>query len=457
VRSKLSKGLMAASALAGVLLMAGGLAENASASSVIHLTYALWDPHEEIGYKQSIAVFEKSHPNIQVSVDQIAYSAYQTKLQEEFASGGGPDLFWVNTPFLSTWIKDGYLLNLAPYIKKWGVNLSIYYPSLVALHSYKGAIYGIPKDWDTIAVYYNETYMQKHHLTVPNNWTWNPTNGGTFLKFLELATTDKNGVNATSPKFNPNDVATYAIDVANSAQTGFENFWQMDGCHIIPAAWASSVTFDSPACYQTTQFIRDLMYKWHVAVPGSELGPNGTAPSGQDQDLFADGKIAMMIAGDWYTNPVYELVGKKFKIGVAMLPIGPDGRWSVFNGLIDGVNPHSPNLSAALELERWLGSPASQKIMGGGGYIWPAVKSLDPLFMKYWASKGINVQPFLAEAQGAAKLVNWPNTPGMAQALTDMASDMGPIWLGPGSLANTTSLMKAAFAAANHDLAAAGA
>ena len=449
--------LAATGMLAGTLGFTGALAPVASASSVVHLTYTLWDPHEEVGYKQSIAVFEKAHPNIQVSVDQIAYSAYQTKLQEEFASGTGPDLFWINTPWLSTWIKDGYMVNLAPYIKKWGVNLSIYYPSLVALHSYKGAIYGLPKDWDTIAFYYNENYMAAHHLTVPTNWTWNPTNGGTFLKFLEEATTDSNGTNATSSSFNPSNVKTYAVDVANSAQIGFENFWQMDGCDIITAAWATSVSFNTKACDQTTEFLNQLMYKYHVAVPGTQLGTNATDPSSEDQALFADGKIAMLMAGDWYTNPVYELVGTKFKIGVAELPAGPDGRWSVFNGLIDGVNPHSPHLAQALQLEQWLGSAASQKIMGSGGYIWPAIKSLDPLFVAYWKAHGINVEPFLAEAEGAAKLVNWPNTPGMNQGLTDMGTTMGPIWLGSQSLSSVTSILSRSAALANHDLQAAGA
>jgi multiple sugar transport system substrate-binding protein len=441
--------------LAGTLGLGAVAPAAASAASTVKLTYDLWDPHEEIGYKASIAEFEKSHPGVQVTINDVAYAAYQTKLQEEFASGTGPDLFWVNTPWLSTWIKDGYLLPLNKYIKQWHVNLSIYYPALVGLHSYKGNIYGLPKDWDTIAFFVNETYLAKHHLTVPSNWTWNPDNGGSFLTFLKEATTDKNGVNATSSKFNPNNVATYGVTIDNGAQTGWENFWQMDGCHVIPSAWASSVSFNSPSCYQTTYFLNELMYKWHVASPGTLLGPNGESPSGQDQALFAAGKSALLMAGDWETTPVTELVGTKFKIGVAPLPTGPEGRWSVFNGLIDGVNPHSPNLKVALELERWLGSPASQKIMGAGGYVWPAVKSLDPLFGQYWAKKGINMAPFLEEAHG--DVVNWPNTPGMNQGLTDMGTTMGPIWLGPKSFSSVTSILKNAYALANHDLQAAGA
>ncbi len=447
--------LASAAVLAG---MGGGFVAAApptSAAGVVHLSYTLWDPHEEIGYKQSIAVFEKAHPNIQVTITEIPYASYQTKLQEEFSAGSGPDLFWINTPWLSTWIKDGYLVNIMPYLKSWGVNLSIYYQSLVALHEYKGALYGLPKDWDTIAYFVNENYLKAHHLTIPANWSWNPTNGGTFLKFLQEATIDTHGNNALSPKFDANSIATYGAEINNSAQTGFENFWQMDGCHIINAAWASSTAFNTPACDQTTQFIRDLMYKYHVFAPGTLLGTNGTSPSGQDQALFAQGKVALLQAGDWETTPTAQLVGTKFKIGVAELPAGPDGLWSVFNGLIDGVNVHSPNMSAALQLENWLGGAASQKIMGEGGYIWPAIKSLDPLFVQAWAKQGIPMQPFLNEAAG--KVVDWPNTPGMNQGLTDMASDMGPIWLGGGNLANTTSALAKAYGDANHDLSVAGA
>jgi multiple sugar transport system substrate-binding protein len=126
----------------------------------------------------------------------------------------------------------------------------------------------------------------------------------------------------------------------------------------------------------------------------------------------------------------------------------------VFNGLIDAINPHTPNFQAAWELEQWLGSPASEKIMGEGGYIWPAIPSLDPLFASYWASKGVSMSGFLSESKG--NLTNWPNTPGMNQGLTDMQRDMGPIWLGQGTLAQTSAAIATAANDANHDLSVAG-
>jgi len=114
------------------------------------------------------------------------------------------------------------------------------------------------------------------------------------------------------------------------------------------------------------------------------------------------------------------------------LPIGPEGRVSVFNGLIDGLNSHTKYPKQAWELEQWLGSPQSQAILGSGGYIWPAIKSLDPLFEQYWQKQGIDMSAFLTEAHG--KVVNFPVSPGVGDALTDVVNDLGPAWLGTESV-----------------------
>ena len=80
---------------------------------------------------------------------------------------------------------------------------------------------------------------------------------------------------------------------------------------------------------------------------------------------------------------------------------------------------------------QWLGSPQSQAILGSGGYVWPAIRSLDPLFLKYWAKNGIDMSAFLTEAHG--KVVNFPVSPGIGDALTEVGNDLGPAWLGTES------------------------
>jgi len=54
--------------------------------------------------------------------------------------------------------------------------------------------------------------------------------------------------------------------------------------------------------------------------------------------MFAQGQVAMWEQGDWNTLTVKTSV--TFPVCVTTRPIGPLGRVSVFNGLIDGLNSH---------------------------------------------------------------------------------------------------------------------
>ena len=420
-----------------------------SGNGKINLTYAQWQTGETPGYQKSIDVFEKAHPNIHVTIETIPYNNYQTKLTTEFSSGGGPDIFWVNTPMIASWLKDGVMENLTAKIKAAHINLSQYLPTLVALHEFGGKLYGLPKDWDTIAYFYNINYFKKHHITIPASLSWNPSTGGSWLQFLRELTTDTSGHNALSASFNPNSVATYGMDDPNEMQWGFEPYLAEDGVKLINAPYAKTVSFDTPAGVSTFQFLSNLMYKWHVALPGAALGTDAAADTSEDVQNFAKGKVAMIEAGDWITSGLPSEV--KFPVGVLPFPAGPDGNWTVLNGLIDSINSRSPNQQAAWELEQWLGSPASEKILGGGGYIWPGIPSLDPLFLQYWKSKGIDMQPFLTESKW--HVVYWPVTPGMNNAQLDIANQLAPAYL---SGKNVAAAVSSAAKQANDDLASAG-
>ncbi len=420
-----------------------------SGSGKINLTYAQWQTGETPGYQKSIDVFEKAHPNIHVTIETIPYNDYQTKLTTEFSSGGGPDIFWVNTPMIASWLKDGVMENLTAKIKAAHIDLGQYLPTLVRLHEFGGKLYGLPKDWDTIAYFYNVSYFKQHHITIPANLSWNPSTGGSWLQFLRQLTTDTSGHNALSASFNPSSVATYGTDMPNEMQWGFEPYLAEDGVKLINAPYAKTVAFNTPAGVATFQFLSNLMYKWHVALPGAALGTDAAANTSEDVQQFAKGKVAMIEAGDWITSGLPSEV--KFPVGVLPFPAGPDGKWTVLNGLIDSINSHSPNQQAAWELEQWLGSPASEKILGGGGYVWPGIPSLDPLFLKYWKSKGIDMQPFLTES--AWHVVYWPVTPGMNNAQLDIANQLAPAYL---TGKNVAAAVSAAARQANDDLASAG-
>jgi multiple sugar transport system substrate-binding protein len=100
-------------ALTAAACSSGGSGSGSSGSSgIVHLTYAMWQTPETPGYQKSIDVFEKAHPNIHVTIETFAYNDYQPKLTTEFSSGGGPGVYWVNTPMIASWLKDGVMEDL---------------------------------------------------------------------------------------------------------------------------------------------------------------------------------------------------------------------------------------------------------------------------------------------------------------------------------------------------------
>jgi multiple sugar transport system substrate-binding protein len=157
----------------------------------------------------------------------------------------------------------------------------------------------------------------------------------------------------------------------------------------------------------------------------------------------------MIEGGDWELSGLAQEV--KFKLGVMTAPCGPDGCASVLNGLIDAVNAHSPHQQAAWELEQWLGSTASERILGSGGYIWPGIGSLDPLFASYWKARGVDPTAF--ETESRWHNVYWPVTPGMNQAQLDIANQLAPAFL---TGKNVAQAVDAAAKQADSDLATGG-
>jgi multiple sugar transport system substrate-binding protein len=396
-----------------------------SGNGAVTLRYALWQVSEQPGYQQSINEFEKLHPNIHVQIEQTSWTQYWQKLDTEFAAQDAPDVFWDHVAYFPQFVQQQQLMDLTPMIQKDKLDLSIYYPSLLKQFQYKGHYYGLPKDWDTIALVYNKNIFQKAGLPAPTNLTWNPTDGGTFLQLAQKLTVDKNGLHPNQAGFNPGATSQYGFVVAaSSPQETYWNFIAMNGGQYLDQPFGQHFVFNQPKSEQALQFLVDLMDKWHVAPPGTET-TTGLLTNGPTQ-FFSRGNTAMVMAGSW--NLAYLQQQVNFPFGIVEIPSGPAGRISMFNGLSDAIYAHTQHPQEAWELFKWLASPQSQKIVGGGGYVWPAIQSLAPLFAQYWQSKGLDVSAYLEESKG--QTVSFPLTPAYNEAQTKIDDELNLALLG---------------------------
>ena len=347
-------------------------------SAKVTLSYAMWDANQKPGMEASIKEFMKQKPNIEVKIEVTEWNDYWTKITTGVASGTMPDVFWGHLAYLSGLITKGALMDLTPNIKKDKVDLSIYYQNLLECWKYQGKQYGIPKDWDTICVFYNKDLLDKIKEKYPDEkWSWNTKDGGDFLKLLQKLTFDESGKNAVQKGFDKNKIALFGLGgvQSNNAQQTWMNFiWMNGGKGILDKPYGNKFVMDDPKAVDALQFWGDLATKYTVAPL-----PAGTNSSVSNYwDLFSSGKVAMVFEGSWMISAAKTL---KFNWDIAPLPKGPNGRVSAFNGLAHVVAAKTKYPNEAWKLAKWMDSYESQKIIAKYGSAFPAIGKLMPEYL----------------------------------------------------------------------------
>jgi len=377
------------------LLFAGLSLAALSAHAATEINYWLWDALQLPAYKAAAEAFEKANPDIKVKITQTAWGDYWTTLSTGFVSGTAPDVFTDHLARYPEFVQNELLVDIGPLIKKDQVPTDIYLGGLYDLWGKGGKQYGLPKDWDTIAIVYNKAMLEKAGVDPKelNDLTWNPKDGGTFGQLIAKLSVDEAGNNGLSPNFNPKKVKQYGL-LIDGAPDGFgqvewSHFAVSNGFKFHDGPWAKGFHYDDPKLAETFKWYVDMMKKGYLvpAKDARQLGANG---------FFAAGKGAMALTGSWSIN--WYMDNAKFDKGFAPLPKGPDGRKSMFNGLADSIWVGSKHKDEAWKWVKFLGSEEGQKIIAGYGVVFPAIKSDAELAEQVMSKKGVDVSAFLTEA-----------------------------------------------------------
>ena len=366
-----------------------------SAHAATEINYWLWDVLQLPAYQAAAAAFEKANPDIKVKITQTSWGDYWTTLSTGFVSGTAPDVFTDHLSRYPEFVENDLLVDIAPLIKRDKVPTDIYLGGLYELWGKGGKQYGLPKDWDTIALIYNKAMLEKAGVDPKelNDLTWNPKDGGSFGQLIAKLSIDEAGNNGLSPNFNPKKVKQYGL-LIDGAPDGFgqvewSHFAVSDGFKFHDGPWAKGFHYDDPKLAETLQWIADTMKRGFIvpAKDARQLGANS---------FFAAGKGAMALTGSWMIN--WYVDNAKFDKGFAPLPKGPDGRKSMFNGLADSIWVGSKHKEEAWKWVKFLGSEEGQAIIAGYGVVFPAVRSDAEKAEQVMSKKGLDVSPFLEEA-----------------------------------------------------------
>jgi multiple sugar transport system substrate-binding protein len=384
---------VAALTAALALSLASGCAKGGTAgSSSDTVTYWLWDANQLPAYQACAKDFEQRNPGLHVRITQLGWDDYWTKLTASFIAGTQPDVF---TDHIQKFGQFADLQVLEP-LDDLGIEDSAYQPGLAANWiGQDGHRYGAPKDWDTVALFYNEEMAKDAGLTADQlgDLTWNPEDGGTFEKAVARLTVDGNGRRGDEPGFDKNDVAVYGLATNGGGdgdgQTQWSTFTASAGwTYTDRKRWGTEYEYDSRTFQSVIKWYFGLAEKGYMA-PFTDYN----SQSNQANAQVAAGKAASAFDGAWMISTYAGFKG--MKIRTAVTPEGPTGkRATMMNGLADSVTKNARNKQGALKWVKYLSSDACQRTVGRYGIVFPATPDGTEAAVAAYEKKGIDVSAF---------------------------------------------------------------
>ncbi len=300
------------------------------------ITYSIWGDPQEIKNQQAIVdAFHVTNPKITVKVTVSDWEPYWDKLQTSIAGGDAPDVFAMDGPLFPDYQTRDVLLDLKPYIDRDGYDLSQLADQAVADFTTPGGQFGLPRDLNVVALYYNKKMFDAAGIAYPDDtWDW--------AKLTDVA--KQLTLKGTNGKVKQWGFYTETTDMENYWS---ELVWQ-NGGDIISADHKTSLVGTVQAA-AGIQFLQDLIWKDKVMPDASITDALG--------DAFEQGQAALVADGSWLVA-TYQATGINF--GIAPLPKGPTGQATSINPTGAVVYKGTKNPDAAWEFVKYLASPAAQ-------------------------------------------------------------------------------------------------
>ncbi|WP_414688533.1 ABC transporter substrate-binding protein [Mycobacterium sp.] len=406
--------------MAVLLVAAVLLGRSADSSGRTVVTVRLWDEQVATAYRESFDEFTREHPDIEVQVNVVAYSKYFDTLRTDVAGGSADDIFWLSNAYFAGYADSGRLMDVA---KTLGANASREWePSVVNQFTRNGSLWGVPQLTDAgIALYFNADLLEVAGVELREllSLRWSPDGADTMRPLLARLTVDADGRSAATPGFDAGRVRQWGYNAANDLQGIYLNYvGSAGGVFSVGDRFA----FDNPEAADAFEYLVRLINTDHVAPPASATNDNGDFSRNQ----FLQGRMALFQSGTYNLAAVADQA--PFRWGVAMLPAGPKGRVSVTNGIAAAGNSDTEHPEAVRQVLAWMGSRRGNEFLGAHGAAIPGVLAAQPVYHKYWSSRGVDVSPFFKVLNGPR--VQAPGGAGFAAGFDALKPYFAEMFLG---------------------------
>lgn len=333
------------------------------------LSVSIWDSYQEPGIKEILADFTEK-TGIKTKLTVVKWDEYWTMLEAGAQGGSLPDVFWMHSNESERYISNGMLLDLTDKIAESDTIDPENYPEDIwGLYTYEDKYYAVPKDVDTIALWYNKTLFDEAGLAYPTaDWTWDD-------------------VTEAAKKLTKEDGSQYGLAMRNdNNQEGYYNMVFDNGGYIISDDKTKS-GWDDPKTIEAMETLEGWIQ--------DGLMPSLETMSENSVDvLFQSGKVAMVCQGSWMLPAYKSNEYTSENCDVVELPKNATTgrRASVYNGLGWAASANGKNTENAWKLIEYLGSKEAQEKQAELGVTMSAYKGTSDAWTK---SADFNLQAYL--------------------------------------------------------------
>lgn len=349
MKKKWLAGLGITTMLAGALLAgcsgsneANSKGSGGSEGEKVQITLAGWggNPSEQKLLKQTIADFEKKFPNIDVKHEVIS-EQYMDVLKTRLIGGEGPDVFYLDALEAPALIETGVVEPLDEYVTD-DFDVEDFEKPMLEAFQVDGKTYGFPKDYSTLALFYNKKMFEEAGVEVPKTWD--------ELREVSKALT-KEGV--------------YGFGVAPELARLY-HIARASGGDVVKDGKAN---FASPEIVEALKPIVDQHLNDKTSAQASEVGANWGG------EMFGQQKAAMVIEGNW-AIPFLEDTFPDVEYGTAELPAvnGEKGTMAYAVGYV--MNAASEKKEASWKLISYLTGKEGMETWTSKGFALPTRKSV---------------------------------------------------------------------------------
>ncbi|GGG81611.1 extracellular solute-binding protein [Paenibacillus radicis (ex Gao et al. 2016)] len=297
-----------------------------------------------------IEQYQKDHPNVTLDIQAIPPDGYKTRLKTVAAAGEMPDVFILSNGSMTQEFSAAGLIQpvneLIDSHQDWKDG---FMPNSFDAFTVDGKIYSAPMGLSpTSILYYNKSILEQNGLTVPKTWD-------------ELM----NAISVLKGKgITPIALGNKAAWLAQSS------IFSSLADRVTGTEWFLKAVKQDGASFTDPEFVQALTYMQDLGKAGAFQDGFNAIDNTQMEQMFAQGKAAMMIDGGWALSNLASNANAEAleQMGATVLPTIPGGKGepNTLSGVVGvgmglGKDATGTKKDAAFELIYAMSGPDAQK------------------------------------------------------------------------------------------------